>query len=59
MQIINGEVSNRLKHIDVRHHFNRDHNKEKKIDVKYLKSELLCADFSQALLNPHKLMDGC
>ena len=36
---------NRWKHIDIRYHFIKDHFNKKTIDLKYTKSEDLCADF--------------
>ena len=36
---------NRSKHIDIRYHFIKDHFNKKTIDLKYTKSEDLCADF--------------
>ena len=35
----NSQVSSRTKHIDVRHHFIRDLIKEKKLEVRFIKSE--------------------
>jgi len=54
MQIVKGGVSNRSKHIDVRHHFLRDHISNKEIDIKYQKSEELCADFLTKAVNQLK-----
>ena len=54
MQIIKGGVSNRSKHIDVRHHFLRDHISNKEIDVQYQKSQDLCADFLTTAVNHSK-----
>ena len=46
MQIIRNPISHhRSKHIDVRYHFIRDHYKNGNLDLKYIKSEDLCADF--------------
>jgi hypothetical protein len=46
MQIVkNSHTNNRSKHIDVRYHFIKDHYQNGNLNLKYIESEKLCADF--------------
>jgi len=40
----NGEINIKLKHIDVRYHFNRDNILKKRIDLKHIDTENMLAD---------------
>ncbi len=40
----NGEINTKLKHIDVRYHFNRDNILKKRINLKYIDTENMLAD---------------
>ena len=49
-QIVKGSTSSRSKHIDVRHHFIRDHVSKKQLEIKYLSTTELPADmFTKAV----------
>jgi hypothetical protein len=42
--IENGEINNKLRHIDIKFHFNKDNIKNKKVILEYIKTENMLAD---------------
>jgi hypothetical protein len=54
MAIAKGGQTNRSKHIDIKYHFIRNHLVNKEIELKYMESEKLCADFLTKGLNKIK-----
>ena len=54
LKIADGGQTSRSKHIDVRHHFIRDHLEKSLFKLKYMQSEQLCADFLTKGVNQMK-----
>ena len=53
-QIIKGKASERSKHIDIKLHFIRDLSVKKEIEVKYMQTDHLPADFCTKAVNKLK-----
>jgi len=52
----NGEINTKLKHIDVRYHFNRDNILKKRINLKYIDTENMLADILTKDSNGAKIL---
>ena len=57
-QIAKGSTSSRSKHIEVRHHFIRDHIAKKDLEIKYMSTNDLPADTFTKAVNKAK-HDAC
>jgi len=57
-QIAKGSTSSRSKHIEVRHHFTRDHIAKKDLEIKYMSTNDLPADTFTKAVNKAK-HDAC
>ena len=57
-QIAKGSTSARSKHIEVRHHFIRDHVNKRELDISYMPTNDLPADAFTKAVNKNKLQ-GC